>query len=270
MKRGNFSFRRRKIVVNLAAKENSSRLPHELLLKILSFLNVRFVVQTCFLSKRWRHIWNFVNSFMSAIDSSSNIYKLRLECENELDDHDIRKLYVRIYSIIDYVTHTLSISTTIQVITISVESVCVNLQYLYFHSCVYYGDVKNFIISVFQLIQLDISGFRMDEMFDEDELVTPMLKYFKYHDSNLYSFSSKIDLNFVERIDMDEDINSLYRLIELFEILRQVKFISFSTEIIQDQSSTFTRMQTFELINDITFTSGIPSAVKAYLFGETL
>jgi len=79
----------------------------------------------------------------------------------------------------------------------------VNLQYLYFHSCVYYGDVKNFIISVFQLIQLDISGFRMDEMFDEDELVTPMLKYFKYHDSNLYSFSSKIDLNFVERIDMD-------------------------------------------------------------------
>jgi len=39
---------------------------------------------------------NFVNSFMSTIDSSSNIYKLSLECENELDDHDIRKLYVRI------------------------------------------------------------------------------------------------------------------------------------------------------------------------------
>ncbi|ESW14333.1 hypothetical protein PHAVU_008G272100 [Phaseolus vulgaris] len=361
MNRGNFLFPRRKTAVNSAAKKNSSRatedrlsqLPDEMLLKILSFLDVRFVVQTCFLlSKRWRNIWaslpvlnlddsssedlvsfeNFVHSFMSARDSSSNIYKLRLECENELEDHEF------VDSIIDYVTDTPSISTTIQVLTISVESVvtnlpelsvchslsvlnlsyiatettnfdipslkklilrdcrfecgmgdsldlfeeCVNLQYLYFHSCVYYGDVKSFIISAPQLIQLDISGFRVDEMFDEDceiELVTPMLKYFKYDDSNLYSFSSDIDLNFVEKIDMDdeEDTDPLYRLIELFEILGQAKFISFSTEIIQvlsrfpeileDQSSPFTRMQTFELINGTT--SGIPSVVQAYLFGET-
>jgi len=95
---------------------------------------------------------------------------------------------------------------------------CVNLQYLYFHSCVYYGDVKNFIIYVSQLIPLDISGFRVDEMFDEDcELVTPMFKYFKYHDSNLYSFSSEIDLNFVEKIDMDVRWETSYTHHGVFE-----------------------------------------------------
>ncbi|KAL9316693.1 hypothetical protein ACSQ67_017694 [Phaseolus vulgaris] len=48
---------------------------------------------------------------------------------------------------------------------------CVNLRYLYFHSCVYYGDVKSFIISAPQLIRV--------------------------------GYISDIDLNFVEKIDMN-------------------------------------------------------------------
>ncbi|ESW14334.1 hypothetical protein PHAVU_008G272200 [Phaseolus vulgaris] len=220
MKRGNFSL--------LTTEDRLSQLSDELLLKILSFLDVRFVVQTCFLSKRWRSL-PMLN----------------------LDD----SLFEIMYSIIDYVTHTLSISTTIQLLlydcrfecgmgdSLNLFEECVNLQYLYFHSCVYYGDVKNFIISVSQLIQLDISGFRVDEMFDEDcELVTPMFKYFKYHDSNLYSF---------------------------FQLVILIMVLSRFPDIFEDQSSPFTRMQTFELINDVTFTSGIPRAVKAYLFSET-
>ncbi|KAK7371978.1 hypothetical protein VNO80_05345 [Phaseolus coccineus] len=358
---------RKKKSDGVTTEDRLSQLPDEIILRILSALDVKSVVQTSILSKRWKYIWvslpvlnlndssfaesisfeDFVDNFMSARDSSCNVFKLSLECHNELEDHEL------LDSIIDHVTDTPSISTTIQVLTIFAESVvtklpelsvcrsltvlnlsciaseisifnlpslkqlylydcrfecgmgdsldlfgeCVNLHYLYFHSCVYYGDVKSFIISAPQLRQLDISGFRVDEMFDDQceiELVTPRLKYFKYQDSDLYSFSTEIDLNFVEEIDIDvgwgtnytrvdedeeEDTDSLYRLIELFEILRRAEFISLSTEVIQvlsrfpdileDQSSPFTRMQTFELIHDTTFTSGIPNAVKAYLFGET-
>jgi len=70
------------------------------------------------------------------------------------------------------------------------------------------------------------------------ELVTPSLEYFKNCDSDLYYFYSEINLSLEEEIDIDVGLftknnDLLFRLVELFEIIRITKFISLLTEIIK-------------------------------------
>ncbi|KAG2390802.1 F-box/LRR-repeat protein [Vigna angularis] len=164
----------------------------------------------------------------------------------------------------------------------------VNLESLYFHSCIYYGDFNIFKISTPHLVDLNISCFRVAGKLEADcvfELQTPRLKYFKYTDSYvLYCFSTEINLLFVEKIYIDvgwlaKDSGSLYTLIKLFEIMQRAKSISLSYEIIEvlsmfsdklkDQSSPFTRMQTFELKCDASSSSAMPQDIKKYLFGAS-
>jgi len=292
-------------------EDRLSKLPDEIIHRIFSTLDAKDVVQTSILSKRWRYIWisvpvlnfydssfehsslfeHFVHHFLSHRDSSTNVSKLNLECHSEIDDVDL------VDSIIDCVTDTPSIFTTIEILTIHAECVvmklpqlsvcssltilklcfistetttfdfpslkhlylcncrfecglensldlfqdCVNLEYLHFHNCHYFGGIDMFKISSPCLTYLNISGFRVDEKFDVDcviELATPRLKYFKYFDSDLYYFSSEINLSFVEKIDIDvgwfiKDTDLLFRLIELFEIMQRAQFISLSTEVIK-------------------------------------
>ena len=112
---------------------------------------------------------------------------------------------------------------------------------MYFHNCQYYGGIETLKISTPQLTDLSISNFRVDEKFNPDckiELCTPKLKYFKYFDSNLYCFSTKIDLSSVKKIHVNvcsltKDIDSLFHLIELFEIMQTARHVSLSRNVIK-------------------------------------
>ncbi|KAK7301384.1 hypothetical protein RJT34_12247 [Clitoria ternatea] len=131
------------------SRENQDRLsnlPDEVIYRILSFVDAASAVQTCVLSKRWRHLWSslpvlnlndtsfdhpslfqcFIDHLFSTRDPSSNVCELNLVCQDELDDHDDPFI---VDSIIDYVTLT-PISTTIQLLTILAESVVVKLPQL--------------------------------------------------------------------------------------------------------------------------------------------
>lgn len=104
-------------------KDRLSNLPDEVLHRILSSLDAKSAVQTCVLSKRWRHVWTslpvlnfldssfddflhfqcFVDHFLSRRDASSNISVLNFACtDHELDDGHTHI----VDSIIDHVTLT--------------------------------------------------------------------------------------------------------------------------------------------------------------------
>ncbi|KAJ1695483.1 hypothetical protein LUZ63_012181 [Rhynchospora breviuscula] len=87
-------------MVPYSGPDRLSDLPDDLLIKILSFLNVREVAQTCILSKRWRNLWasvpclnfdlhefssqsrfiNFVSSFLLSFDETSSLDLFQLNC----------------------------------------------------------------------------------------------------------------------------------------------------------------------------------------------
>ncbi|XP_014502910.1 F-box/FBD/LRR-repeat protein At5g53840-like [Vigna radiata var. radiata] len=146
---------------------------------------------------------------------------------------------------------------------------CINLESLYFHGCTYSAEINTFKISPSHLVDLNMSGFISNGYFLSDsvfKLQSPRLKYFKYTGyDNLYPILTEINLLFVEKIYidlrcLDNDTNSLYTLIELFEIMQSATSISLSLEIIhvlsmfsyelEDKCSPFTRMQNYEIICD--------------------
>lgn len=163
---------------------------------------------------------------------------------------------------------------------------CVNLKSLFLHDCQFYGKIGEFKIFAPHLVDLSVSRMRVDEVFASKcviELFTPKLKTFSYCDSELYDFSIKGKLSFVEKLDivMDcltaDDTFSL-RLIELFEVMGSAKFVSLSLDIIEvlsmfpdllnGRSSPFTRVQSFELnMERRTSSYVLPTNVMAYLFG---
>jgi len=107
----------------------------------------------------------------------------------------------------------------------------VNLKTLYFHNCRCYKGIETLKISTFQLRDLSISSFIVDEKFNlvyKIELCTPKFKYFKYFDSDLYCFSTEIDLFSVKKIYycLIEDTDSLFHLIELFDIMPTARHVS--------------------------------------------
>jgi len=65
--------------------------------------------------------------------------------------------------------------------------------------CHYFGEINMFKIFDPHLTYLNISRLIMDEKFDADCVIE--LEYFKYCDSNLYYFSSEINLSLLEEID---------------------------------------------------------------------
>ncbi|XP_061342198.1 F-box/FBD/LRR-repeat protein At5g53840-like [Gastrolobium bilobum] len=169
---------------------------------------------------------------------------------------------------------------------------CTNLRCLFLHGCQYYGKIESFKIYAPQLTDLSISRMRVDQVFDSDcviELFTPRLQSFSYRDFRyLYDFSIKVNLPFVEKVDIDlgsfdlsdelnEATNLSLQLIELFEVMGSVKFVSLSRGIIQvlsmfpslldGLSSPFTRVRTFELKMDRPSPVSIATNVMAYLFG---
>ncbi|XP_061342278.1 F-box/FBD/LRR-repeat protein At5g53840-like isoform X2 [Gastrolobium bilobum] len=120
---------------------------------------------------------------------------------------------------------------------------CTNLRCLFLHGCQYYGKIESFKIYAPQLTDLSISRMRVDQVFDSDcviELFTPRLQSFSYRDFRyLYDFSIKVNLPFVEKVDIDlgsfdlsdelnEATNLSLQLIELFEVMGSVKFLSLS------------------------------------------
>ncbi|XP_061359788.1 F-box/FBD/LRR-repeat protein At5g53840-like [Gastrolobium bilobum] len=171
---------------------------------------------------------------------------------------------------------------------------CPNLRCLFLHGCQYYGKFQRFKIYAPQLTEFSISCLRVDQLFDSDcviELFTPKLQSFSYHDSDLYDFSIKGDLPFVEKVDIDlgsfelddddddeltKDTSLSLRLIELFEAMGSAKCVSLSFGIIEvlsmfpdlldGRSSPFTRVQTFELNMDRSSPVAIPTNVMAFLF----
>ncbi|CAJ1932907.1 unnamed protein product [Sphenostylis stenocarpa] len=168
---------------------------------------------------------------------------------------------------------------------------CANLEQLFIDDCFFYGEIQNFQIVAPKLIELRISHWRVDEVFDSDcviELFTPKLQLFRYHDSYMYEFSTEESLSFVEEvyIDMDEfseDKDLFLRLTELFEIMESAKSVFLSTSIIQvlsmfskelaEESSPFSRVETIKLIKDSSSSSSssyaVPSTVMNYLFGKS-
>ncbi|XP_020225316.1 putative F-box/FBD/LRR-repeat protein At1g78840 [Cajanus cajan] len=117
-----------------------SRLPDEIIHRVLSFVDAVSAVQTSVLSKRWKKLWtslpvlnfnsssfhhpllfhSFIHHFMSHRDSSTNLYALNFSCNDELDDGHM------VDSIIDHLT----LSPTIQLLTISAECPVANLPQL--------------------------------------------------------------------------------------------------------------------------------------------
>lgn len=164
---------------------------------------------------------------------------------------------------------------------------CVNLKSLFLHDCQYYGKISRFKIFAPHLVDLSMWRIRVDEVFDSDcvfELFTPKLQSFRYCDSDLYDFSIKGDLCFVEKLDiivmdcLSADDSFSLRLIELFEVMKSAKFVSLSIDIIEvlsmfpdllnGRSSPFTRVKSFELNMDRPSSSYVmPTNVMAYLFG---
>jgi len=104
-----------------------------------------------------------------------------------------------------------------------------------------FGEINRFKILAPCLTYLNISGLRINEMFDVGcviELATPSLEYFKNCDSDLYYFYSEINISLMEEIDINvgwftKNNDLLFCLVELFEIIRIAKFISLWTEIIK-------------------------------------
>lgn len=171
---------------------------------------------------------------------------------------------------------------------------CPNLQCLFLHGCIYFGNFERFKIYAPQLKELSISSLRVDEQFDSNcviELFTPKLHSLSYEDDqDLYDFSIEVNLPSIEKVDIDvgslelskelmetEASDLSLKLIKLFEAMGSAKFISLSSSIFQvlsmfpglrdGRSTPFTRVHSFELIMDGSAPFPIPSNVMTYLFG---
>ncbi|KAK7388865.1 hypothetical protein VNO78_23692 [Psophocarpus tetragonolobus] len=137
---------------------------------------------------------------------------------------------------------------------------CVNLTCLFLHNCDFAGKIGRFLIFAPLLLDLSIHRMRVDDFFDSDlviQLSTPKLQSFSYLDNDLYQLSIQENLSFVHKVHivmncLTENANFSLRLIELFEVMPSVKFLSLSSEIIQvldmfpdllvGRSSPFTRL----------------------------
>ncbi|KAH1117370.1 hypothetical protein AAZX31_17G076400 [Glycine max] len=117
-----------------------SNLPDDIIDRVLYFLDAVSAVQTSVLSKRFIYLWtslpvlkfhdpllfhSFVDHFLSLRDASTNVHALNFTCHDELDDDG----HV-VDSIIDYVTLTPTISTSIQILSILTECVVEKLPQL--------------------------------------------------------------------------------------------------------------------------------------------
>ncbi|XP_014502912.1 F-box protein At1g60400-like [Vigna radiata var. radiata] len=116
-------------------------LPEEIILRILSFVDAKTAVQTSVLNKRCRCLWaflpvinfddasfknviffeDFVDKFLSCRDTSTNVFNVNFDCRFGL----YNDYFVDI--IIEHVTDTPSITTTIEVLSIRAMSRITNL-----------------------------------------------------------------------------------------------------------------------------------------------
>ncbi|XP_014502907.1 putative FBD-associated F-box protein At5g56440 [Vigna radiata var. radiata] len=101
-------------------------LPEEIILQILSFVDAKTAVQTSVLNKRCRYLWaslpvinfddasfqdamsfeDFVDNFLSCRDTSTIVSNVNLKCHYNVVD-----------SIIEHLIDTLSITTTVEVLS---------------------------------------------------------------------------------------------------------------------------------------------------------
>ncbi|XP_047171296.1 FBD-associated F-box protein At2g26860-like [Vigna umbellata] len=112
-----------------------TKLPDEIIVHILSFVDAKTAVQTSVLNKRYRYLWaslpvinfdgsldeptffeHFVAMFLSYRDTSINIVKVNLECLYNLDAEYLVDTIVNY--IIEHVIDTPSITTTVEVLTL--------------------------------------------------------------------------------------------------------------------------------------------------------
>ncbi|XP_014502911.1 F-box/FBD/LRR-repeat protein At5g22660-like [Vigna radiata var. radiata] len=114
-------------------EDRLTKLPDEIILHILSFVDAKTAVQTSVLNKRYRYLWaslpvlNFVDSFhgpeffeafirhfLAYRDTSINIFNVNLKCLYSFDDEYLVD-YIVVDSIIEHIIDTPSVTTTIQV-----------------------------------------------------------------------------------------------------------------------------------------------------------
>ncbi|XP_022637542.1 F-box/FBD/LRR-repeat protein At5g18770 isoform X4 [Vigna radiata var. radiata] len=112
-----------------------TKLPKEIILHILSFLDAKIAVQTSVLNKRFRYLWaalpvinfdealyqdaisfeDFVYSFLFYRYNSTNVFNVNLKCHK--DHLPILRDNAVVYYIIYHVIDTPSIATNIQVLS---------------------------------------------------------------------------------------------------------------------------------------------------------
>ncbi|MCH79504.1 F-box family protein [Trifolium medium] len=100
------------------SEDRLSDLPDCVLLHIFSFLNTKHVVQTCVLSKRWRHLWKriytlilhssrfttkkrftiFMSKILTLRDTSTALHALDLDRRGDIEPHVLKKILKYVYS----------------------------------------------------------------------------------------------------------------------------------------------------------------------------
>ncbi|WVY91649.1 hypothetical protein V8G54_037163 [Vigna mungo] len=225
-----------------------TRLPDQIILHILSFLDAKFAVQTSVLNKRCRYLWtflpvinfdeasfqdamsfeDFVFSFLSCRDTSTNVFNVNLKCHK--DHTSIHRDNHVVYYIIEHVIDTPSITTNIEVLTILAEcvlsklsklSVCTSLTTLKLSNIL--SLTKNFDIPSLKHLYLCCCQFVVGRVNSFDpfkgcvNLESLHIDRCSYHDEiNTFIISTPnlLDLN-LSRFFVDGEFDEDYCVIEL-------------------------------------------------------
>ncbi|XP_047149165.1 F-box/LRR-repeat protein At4g14103-like, partial [Vigna umbellata] len=212
-------------------------LPDEIILHILSFADAKTAVQTSVMNKRCRYLWAFlpvinlddssfqdamsfevfIDNFLSCRDTSTNVFNVNVDCHNVLYNDLV------VDSIIDHVTDTPSITTTIDVLTILACCDVSNLPKL--SVCTSLTTLK------LSYISSEITNFDLPSL------------------NHLYLYGCEFVCESESPFDLFKgcvNLESLYLVLSMF-----------SAEL-EDKFSPFTRMQTFDLICGTFSSSAMP------------
>ncbi|XP_017984422.1 PREDICTED: F-box/LRR-repeat protein At3g26922 [Theobroma cacao] len=84
---------------NMTVEDRISKLPDDLLLKIMSFLNTKQAVQTCVLSKRWKPLWQSLPNLDFDFDT--------FPFQQEIDDEDKEEVEMKMCSFSNFISQVL-------------------------------------------------------------------------------------------------------------------------------------------------------------------
>ncbi|KAK6228740.1 hypothetical protein SCA6_001080 [Theobroma cacao] len=129
---------------NMTVEDRISKLPDDLLLKIMSLLNTKQAVQTCVLSKRWKPLWQSLPNLDFNFDT--------FPFQQEIDDEDKEEVEMKMCSFSNFISQVLFRRCPTDLVKVCVQShiydphcflvdglICYavkhNVQQLTFHSC---------------------------------------------------------------------------------------------------------------------------------------